>query len=215
MPRRKTLNDSGVAALPPRDKPYAHPDPELPGHYIRIQPTGAKTFVAIARAPSGKQVWHTVGPSSLYSINEAREKAREAIKAIRDGKDRSGPEAFETVAEAWFKRHADAKKLISAPVLRANLDRHLIPAWQGRDFKSIRRGDVAALLDKIEDANGPAAADFTLAAIRMICAWYETRNEEYASPIIRGMRRTNAKERARARVFTDDELREVSLPASS
>lgn len=209
MPRRKTLNDSGVAALMPRNKPHAHPDPELPGHYVRIQPTGVKTFVAVARAPSGKQVWHTVGPSSLYSINEARDKAREAIKAIKDGKDRSWPEAFETVAEAWFKRHVEAKGLISANVLRSNLDRHLIPAWQGRDFKTIRRGDVAALLDKIEDANGPAAADFALAVIRMVCAWYQTRNEDYVSPVIRGMKRTNAKERAKDRILNDEELREV------
>ena len=215
MARRKTLNDNGVAALASRDKPYAHPDPELPGHYIRIQPTGAKTFVAVARAPSGKQVWHTVGASTLYSINEAREKVREAIKAIKDGEDRSGPEAFETVAEAWFKRHVEAKELISAHILRSNLDRHLIAAWKGRDFKSIRRGDVAALLDKIEDANGPAAADFTLAAIRMICSWYETRNENYSSPIVRGMRRTNAKERARARIMNDDELREVWTAAEA
>src|SRR6516164_1021856 len=121
MPRRKTLNDAGVKALPPRTTPY--PDPELPGHYIRVRPTGIKTFVAVARAQSGKQIWHTIGPSTLYTITEAREKARDAIKAIREGRDRAGPEAFEVVAENWFKRHVEAKKLISARDLRSCLDR--------------------------------------------------------------------------------------------
>ena len=66
MGRRKTLTDAGIAALPAKAKPYAMPDPELPGHYIRVRPTGAKTFCAVGRSPSGKQVWHTIGASTLY-----------------------------------------------------------------------------------------------------------------------------------------------------
>jgi integrase len=205
MPRRKTLTDAGVAALAPSSRPY--PDPELPGHYIRSRPTGIKTFAAVTRDLSGKQKWITIGPSTLYSIAEAREKARTAMRAIREG--RAGPEPFETVAENWFKRHVEAKKLISAPDLRSCLDRQLILAWRGRDFTSIRRGDVAALLDKIEDSNGAVAADFALAVFRMIANWFAARNEDYASPIVKGMRRTNPKARARSRILNDDEIREV------
>jgi len=202
MPRRKTLTDVGVKALSPR--PASYPDPELPGHYIRVRPTGIKTFVAVARAPSGKQIWHTIGPSTLYTITEAREKAREAIKAIREGKDRAGPETFEVVAENWFKRHVEKEKLISGPDLRSCLDRQLIPAWRGRDFASIRRADVAVLLDNSEDSNGAVAADFALAVIRMICNWYATRHEDYSTPIVKGMRRTNPKVRARSRILKDE-----------
>jgi len=42
---RKTLSDKGVAALNPRAARYALPDPELRGHYVRVQPSGAKSFV--------------------------------------------------------------------------------------------------------------------------------------------------------------------------
>src|SRR5262252_9982872 len=167
MPRRKTLTDAAIASLAPSNKPY--PDPELPGHYIRVRPTGTKTFVAVSRAPSGKQVWHTIGASTLYSVKEAREKAREAIKAIKEGKDRS--QSFEAVAEQWFKRHVQAKGLISADTFRDYLDRLIIPAWRGREFTSIRRNDVAKLLDVIENANGAVTADFALATVRMICNW--------------------------------------------
>src|SRR5262249_8928180 len=207
MPRRKTLTNAGVAAFSSRSAPY--PDPELPGHYIRVRPTGIKTFVAVARTPGGKQIWHTIGPSTLYTITDARSKARRAIQAIREGKDRAGPETFEAVAENWFKRHVEKEQLISAPDLRSCLDRQLIPAWRGRDFTSIRRNDVAKLLDSIEDSNGPVAADFALAVIRMICNWYATRHEDYSSPIVKGMRRTNPKARARSRILDDDEIREV------
>jgi hypothetical protein len=44
---RKTLSDKGVAALKPRAGRYAFPDPELRGHYVRVQPSGAKSFVAV------------------------------------------------------------------------------------------------------------------------------------------------------------------------
>ena len=209
MGRRKTMTDGQIAKLSPRPKPFTVPDPELPGHYVRVRPTGAKVFVAVARAPSGKQVWHTIGPGSLYSIAEARGKAREAIKAIREGRDREGPETFETVAETWYKRHVEAKKLISAPDLRSCLDRHLLPAWRTRDFASVRRGDVAKLLDTVEDSNGPAVADFVLAVIRMICNWHAARRDDYQSPIVKGMRRTDPKAQARSRILDDDEIRAV------
>jgi hypothetical protein len=52
---RKTLTDKGVEALKPRAERYAHPDPELTGHYVRVQPSGTKAFAAIAgRPPASK-----------------------------------------------------------------------------------------------------------------------------------------------------------------
>jgi hypothetical protein len=54
---RRTMTDKGVAALRPRGKRYAVSDPELRGHWIRIQPTGSKGFWTVTRNPQGKQVW--------------------------------------------------------------------------------------------------------------------------------------------------------------
>jgi len=42
---RKTLTDKSVAALKPRNKLYAQPDPQLPGHYIRVSPTGGENHI--------------------------------------------------------------------------------------------------------------------------------------------------------------------------
>ena len=52
---RKKLTDKGIAALKARAGRYAFPDPELRGHYVRVQPSGAKSFVTVARDPTGKQ----------------------------------------------------------------------------------------------------------------------------------------------------------------
>jgi integrase len=215
MARGKRLSDIGVAALKARSSRYVSPDPELPGHYIRVQPSGAKYYVAVARDPSGKQVWHTVGPTTLFNIDDARARARKAILAIRSGAERAGPQSFESVAQQWFKRHVETKKLRSADNLRRTLDKHLLPAWRGRDFTSIRRSDVAKLLDTVEDESGPVAADFVLAIVRNIANWFATRHENYSSPIVRGMKRSNPSERARTRILNDDELRQIWREASS
>jgi integrase len=215
MARRRTLTDAGIASLKARAKTYAMPDPEMPGHYIRVHPTGSKMFVVVARNPSGKQVWATIGSTHIYRAAEARQKARGAIRCIREGLDRVGPDTFERVSDTWLKRHVEAKKLISAPDLRSMLERHLLPAWRNREFVSIRRGDVATLLDKIEDSNGAVVADFALATIRMICNFHATRSDDYVSPAVKGMRRTDPKAHARARILNDEELSLIWKAAES
>ena len=57
---------------------------------MRVQPSGSKTFCVIMRDPRGKQVLHTIGSTALHTIDEARELARDAIKAIKAGQDRRG-----------------------------------------------------------------------------------------------------------------------------
>jgi integrase len=82
-------------------------------------------------------------------------------------------------------------------------------AWGERPFTSIRRSDVAALLDKIEDAHGARQADLVLTIVRSIMFWHATRHDHYSPPIVRGMRRQNPKEHERERILTDDELRAI------
>src|SRR5262245_44778505 len=109
---RKTLTDRGVAALKPRAKLYAFPDPELRGHYVRVMPSGVKSFVTVARV-DGKQVWRTVGSADTMSIDEAREQARDILKRVRAGLPavETKGETFDAVADNWVKRHVEAKQL--------------------------------------------------------------------------------------------------------
>jgi integrase len=209
---RKTLSDTGVAALKPRAKPYAFPDPELRKHYVRVQPSGAKSFVTVTRDPTtNKQIWATIGPVDLLTIEEAREKARATIKRVLAGRppfeQPTRSETFVDVAEVWLKRHVAAKGLRSAGEITRLLRAHVYPAWEGRAFLDIRRSDVAALLDEVEDDHGAVAADQTLATVRRIMNFHAIRTDEYAPPLVAGMRRTNPKERARSRILSDDELR--------
>jgi integrase len=204
---RKTLTDKGVASLKARLKLYAHPDPQLPGHYVRVHPSSNKSYVAVARDPSGKQIWTTIGNTSLLDIDAARAKAREIIQAVKAGEDRAGPQSYQAVAEEWFKRHVETKGLRSAHEIRRLLAKHILPAWSGRDFRSIKRGDVAMLLDQVEDNSGARSADLVLSIISGIANWYAKRNDDYVSPVIRGMKRHSTKDHARQRILSDDEIR--------
>ena len=214
-PRRKTLTDNGVAKLAPRVKEkgelvrHAYPDPELRGHYIMVYPSGAKTYKANARDPNGKQVWATLGDADVLKIDDAREKAREIITRIKAGEDRAGPQSYRAVSDQWFKRHVEKKGLRSSVNIRRYLDKHILPPWGSRDFTSIRRTDVANLLDAVEDNAGQVAADLVLSVVRSVSNWYATRDDTYVSPVVRGMRRSEPKERARDRILSDDELRAV------
>ena len=61
---RKTLTDRTVAALKPKAKAYTVPDPGCVGHYVRVLPSGNKSFTVVTRDPSGKQKWVTLGSAA-------------------------------------------------------------------------------------------------------------------------------------------------------
>jgi integrase len=208
---RKTLTDRAVAALKARAKPYAQPDPELAGHYVRVQPSGAKSYCAVVRAPSSKQIWTTISSTEVLPITESRLRAREIIRRVKDGLPAVEPKAetFAAVANEWLERHVRKKGLRSAPEYERLLDRYILPLWKDREFISIRRSDIAALLDKIEDRNGERQADYCLAVIRGLMNWAASRRDDYTPPVQRGMRRQSPKAQARARILTDDEVKAV------
>ena len=205
----RNLTDKGVAALKAQAKAYSIPDPQLPGHMVRVQPTGNKSFVAVMRDLRGKQIWTTIGSTALLTVEEARQQAREVIKRIKAGKDKAGPQSFETVAKDWLRRHVDAKGLRDAYEIRRVLKKHIMPEWGGRDFESIRRGDVTQLLDQVEDKSGARTADKVLEITSGICRFYEKRKDDYSSPIVKGMKRYSTKDHARERILSDDEIRKL------
>jgi len=85
-------------------------------------------------------------------IEEARTKAREALARIRSGLGQG--ESYETVAELYLRRHGEAKGVRTIHEIRRCLGKYILPSWADREFCSIKRRDVAVLLDKIEDHHG-------------------------------------------------------------
>lgn len=212
--RRKVLTDRMVAALPRKRNRYTLADPELRGHYVRVPPEGPCVFAAVARSPYGKQVWATLDTADVLKIEQARDKAREAIKRIRQGLPAFEPppvqpDSFAAVAERWLARHVTAKGLRTGDEMRRVLEKYVLPVWRERFFAEIKRSDVALLLDAIEDAHGHWTADAVLSVLGSLSNWYASRNDNYAPPFVKNMRRTPPQDRKRSRLLTDDELRKV------
>ncbi len=212
MARRKTLTDNMILKLKPARKRLTMPDPELRGHYIRVTPTGAKSFVAVARDPSGKQIWATLGGADVLTIDEARKKAREAIQRIKAGQPAfeappARPDTLRDIAESWMQRHVRAKGLRTEPEMSRILNKYIYPILKDRDFETIKRSDVTKLLDTIEDGSGPRQADIVLAILSSIMHWHAARTDDYVPPIVRGMRRDDPHAKKRARILDDDEIR--------
>jgi integrase len=211
---RRILTDKGVAALRAKAVRYHEPDPELRGHYIRVLPSGQKTFAAIARDPDGKQVWVTLGATDLMKIDDARDRAREIINRVRAGLPAfeappTKPDSFEDIAEQWLKRHGEKKQLRSLKNIRRLLKVHVYPRWSDRAFLDLKRSDVTKLLDPVEDNHGARQADLVLTVIRSIMNWHATRHDNYVPVIVKGMRREDPKAQARARILSDDEIRAI------
>ena len=190
--------------LPVKRNRYAFPDPELPMHYIRVTPSGAKSFVVVTRNLVNQQRWITIGSYPAYTIDTARKRAGEIIRAVREGK--SEPDSFEAVAAKFMKLHCEAKALRSIAEYRRIIQR-MEHEWTGREFTSLGRGDVSKLLDKIESHGGPRAATSVLAVFSSMANWYAKRTDDYRSPLVRGMHRGEAIRRQR--ILDDDELRTV------
>ena len=203
------MTDKGVAALKPRASRYAVTDPELRGHWIRIQPSGSKSFWAVTRNPDGKQIWTFVGPADAMKIETSREQARAILTRVRAGLPavEAKGETLGAVIDNWLKRHVDSNGLRSRAKIVDLINRHISAEFRAREFTTIRRSDIVALLDEIEDDHGAPQADLVLGIIRRTMFWFASRHDDYVPPLVRGMQRSKA--RPQERILDDDEIRAV------
>ena len=195
---------------------YDVADAIVPGFGVRVNAKG-KSYTLTARFPGSKHpTRRTIASVDEIDLAAARDKARAWLVQIRKG-DKPAParvarvvapkaETFEKVAAKFLEQHVHRNSLRTAREVERIIHKDLMPLWRTRDFKSIRRGDVARMLDAKEQ-HAPVQADYILSVLSKMCNWYMARDEDYISPIVRGMRRTKPSQRARQRVLNDDELR--------
>jgi integrase len=213
----KRLTEEGVAKLKaPAAGQVDYYDAGMPGLVLRVNYGGAKAWRALyyvkktdANAkrltlPTTKKL----GQYPFVKLKEAREKARQFLEDPHKALAQADDGTFKEVAENFVKRYVIAEKgLRSRPEIERVLNKYIYPQWQYRPFREIGRRDVANLLDKVVDDNGPRQADVCLAVIRKLMNWFASRDDHYISPVVKGMHRNNSDERKRKRILTDDEIR--------
>jgi integrase len=160
-----------------------------------------------AQAKTLKPHWLPEGKG--LSVATARKAARSFDPKAANAAAEAG--SFKEVAEKWLKFYVAAKGLRTQREIERILTKYVYPQWERKPFFEVRRGDVNELLDRIVDRHGAPQADNVLAVLRSIMNWFQTRDENYVSPVVRGMQRDQRKaaDRARDRILTDDEIRAV------
>jgi integrase len=211
---RFALTDRFVQNAKSRDRQSEYFDDTTRGLALRVS-KGAKAW-CFHYTTSGTRKRLTLGTYPATSLSKARTLATEARGLLEAGEDprtiTAAAETLKAICEEYLSR--EGPRLRTAQERQKTFNRLVYPILGAVKIDAIRRTDIVRLLDKIEDERGPVMADKTLALLSKVFSWHASRSDEFRSPLVRGMRRSRPKERARERILTDDEIRSVWRKAS-
>ena len=215
---------SHLATLPPGD----HTDPAVSGLQLRVRPTasGASRTWLFRFTWRGDWVRIVIGHYPGMPLVEARGRALELRKAIDEGIDprRARPRRREQRAplplssDSAGDRHS-IEYLVSEFVHRylrphrkrpewaeAMLDRDVLPAWRGRDARTVSPPEVIELLDGIVERGAPVMANRVAALLSQLFRFGIHRHIVTSTPV-QLLYRPGGKEKPRERTLSEEELR--------
>src|SRR5256886_4537659 len=155
-------------------------DDTLIGFGVRVQPTGAKSYVVKYRAGSGRGAPTrrvTLGRIGTLTPDEARALARKMLGAVAHGSDPAAVRAaerrastFRELAEIFLVEHVEAKrKRTTAAHYRSLLERIVLPELGSRKAEQVTTSDLAKLHIKMRDR--PYQANRMLEVVRSLYAF--------------------------------------------
>src|SRR5712671_1384628 len=116
--RRVEFTDRSLKAIkpPPKPKQLDYFDDSLPGFGLRVSYNGRKSWVVLYRC-NGVKGRLTLGRFDVLPLADAREKARDALKAAGEGndpatrkhRDREAP-TFNQLADRYIEEYAKPRK---------------------------------------------------------------------------------------------------------
>lgn len=183
------------------------------GFGVRVSPKGKKSFIYLYRF-EGKSRFLTLGNYPRMSLADAHKAHAEARKKLEMGID-PGAEA---VAERREQREAPTVRVLAEEYLRLwakprkrswavdkrILEKDVLPEWEQRKAKDIKKRDVIRLLDRVAERGG-IMANRTLAVIRKMFNFAVTRDLVSGSPCF-GVQ-APAVENRRDRVLSIEEIK--------
>jgi integrase len=193
------LTKGYVDRVKPGPKDEFHWDAETRGFGLRVNPSGKMTFIVQGRLdPTKPAARLTVGAYGVFTVDQAREVAREHLRSMRMGidprdskrEDEAKAVTLSQVSEAFFARPGMLKTNT-----RDEMDRHLKTAfdkWLTRPIASITPADcrkryeeiaTKGLRKKPAPAPGSAASAFKILRTLINFAMEEFQTQD-GTPII-------------------------------
>jgi integrase len=188
-------------------------DEYLPGFAVRITPNGHRSFIARARIKGQKTpLTVTIGSTKEITLLEARARASEALRQMRDGDDPrpktvkpAATLTFDALIAEWATLHLAHRRPRYAVETPATIRKGL-PDLLARPAGEITRADAVNAIDKLVTVK-PGAARNVLAYARSCFEWALLRGKVPANPFARLPVAAVAKQRER--VLSDDEMADL------
>jgi integrase len=213
---RQILTDVLCRTKPPSNGRLEIADLRQTGLVLRVTANGARSFAFRFRHPhTRKTLRATVGAYPAMTLEAARKRAREMAAQVAAGtspidarnveRAAAPTRTFEALAARYLREHAERwKRPRSAEEDRRNLAIHILPKWSKRDFRTIRRSEVIALIESIVSAGKQAAGNRVHSLISKVFSFAIDAELLEANPAARLKKR--GVEKPSRRVLTNEEI---------
>lgn len=153
-------------------------DGEIKGFGVRVTVENKRTYIVQSRV-HGKEVRSTVGPHGVFSVDQARDAAREILRTMRQGVDPRQARKAEAAAKITLREIADGYKM-DRPLKdssKKEIERHVtttFKAWLNQPISSITREAVSKRFNEMKTkglhgkAPAPSQANQGFAILRAL-----------------------------------------------
>lgn len=157
-------------------------DTEPKGFGLRVTPTGKATFIVQGRVDgSAKEARITIGPYGVFTVDQARDVAREHLRNMRMGldprdlkrQDEAMKVTLQQVCDAYVERPGKLKESSKTEIKR-HVEK-VFAAWKDKPIVNITEDDVRNRHREMVEGglNGkkgaPASANAAMVTLRILC----------------------------------------------
>jgi integrase len=194
-------------------------DALLPAFFLRVAPSGARTFGVVYNTSAGQRRRYTIGNAARTSLADARDVARRVLADVIKGQDpqqqkiaerrkrRAGVLTLTDLARRFMReneaRLADTTRYNWTNIIDSEIARGSLGAMRPEE---ITRQDVRELIRRLAQ-DRPYWANRTFEVLRRVFTWAVSEDLVTATPCL-GLRKPTP-ERPRERVLSSDEIRAV------
>ena len=207
------LTSKAVETIKPIATRQEIPDNLLPGLYLIVQPSGARSW-AVRYRHNGRPRKHTLGPYPAIDLKSARTLGTKALRAAAEGHDPTGARqeqranSVEQVVTQFLIKHGQRRyRPRTFAEAQRLLKQNVVAHWGRQSIASITRKQLRDMLDQLVANDTPMLANRVHGITRKLFGWAVEQEIIEVSPFA-GLK-PPAEEKSRDRILTDQELRAV------